>query len=129
MKQNAVILDTKPLIERITKLYPDKPIHVLVKMLSRIVIIFLSTPVEAIDRELGYAGFYPHGFDPKLKEGAIELFELIAKRIKTLWPQATIEYIRTNACLGYQNIPTQNQWVLILADKENIPPDSNFIIL
>jgi len=128
MKQNTVILDTGVLLEKIQAIYPSLQIHVLVKLLSRLMIVFLSTPVNQIDRELNYSGFYPNGYDPKVKEAIVDLFKNIIERVKYLWPKANIEYIRHNACFGYQNIQNTNRWILILFDKQNTPSDPNFII-
>lgn len=105
-----IALDISTIIPLFNQLYPslsgkDKE-STRLRMLSRLVIIFLQYPVNRIDAELSYVGFYPNGYDKTLREGINILFKRIIERIISLTPGIKIEEYRRYLYIGYSMLYT-----------------------
>lgn len=97
-----IALDTSSIEPVFNRLYPNiKADGTRLRMLSRLVIIFLHYPVDRIDAELSYTGFYPNGYDPALRAELNKLFKLIIERIISLTPGIKIEEYRRYLYIGY----------------------------
>lgn len=97
-----IALDTSSIEPLFNRLYPDiKMEGTRLRMLSRLVIIFLQYPVNRIDAELSYVGFYPNGYDAALRTEINKLFKLIIERIISLTPGIKIEEYRRYLYIGY----------------------------